>query len=160
MVVLCWYCLTCFLYLAADKVALLIGNYKYRTMDHLNSPEMDVIVVSGLLQQLGFKVLVYINLGYFEMSQVLRTFYEMIHLGAYALVYFAGHGIEHHNETYMLPIDGDDRQKPIHGFREKAVEYAMQMQEARLSVTLLDCCRVRYVNEDLEMCIMVTCITI
>ena len=115
-------------------------------MPPLQYPEQDVITISGLLQQLGFKVLEYVNLDFFEMGHVLRTFYEMIHLGVYALVYFAGHGIEYHNETYMLPIDGDDEQEAIIEFREKAIEYEMQMREARLSVILLDCCRVRYTS--------------
>lgn len=127
-------------------MALLIGNFKYEKMPILISPENDVARISSLLKQLGFKVLTYVNLNFFDMIHVLRMFCEMIHNGVYALMYFAGHGIEYNNETYILPIDGDDIQQPIVGFRERAIEYEMQMREARLSVLLLDCCRTRYVG--------------
>lgn len=41
---------------ATDKVALLIGNYDYRSDHMLVAPKFDVQTLSNIFQSLGFKV--------------------------------------------------------------------------------------------------------
>jgi mucosa-associated lymphoid tissue lymphoma translocation protein 1 len=127
---------------AKDKVALLIGNREYTRMKgDLHFPENDVVAVADALRCLGFKVLVYVNVNFFEMCHVLQMFYELVQQGVYAVFYFAGHGFEFNRETYIMPVDADLGNIKT-SFRETAIEYALQEHGARLGLLLLDCCRV------------------
>lgn len=121
---------------------MLIGNrrYKYESLPNIKHTENDICAVADLLETLGFTVSAYADLTFFEMAQVLQEFYAMIEKGAYALFYFAGHGLACNGDVYMLPVG--IRNVNVHSaFREKAVEYQMKMRSPRLTVMLLDCCR-------------------
>jgi mucosa-associated lymphoid tissue lymphoma translocation protein 1 len=107
----------------------------------LHFPENDVVAVADALRCLGFKVLVYVNVNFFEMCHVLQMFYELVQQGVYAVFYFAGHGFEFNRETYIMPVDADLGNIKT-SFRETAIEYALQEHGARLGLLLLDCCRV------------------
>ena len=113
-------------------------------------PENDVVAVADALHCLSFKVLVYVNLSFFEMCHVLQMFYELVRQGVYAVFYFAGHGFEFNRETYLMPVDADLGNIKT-SFRETAIEYALQECGARLGLLLLDCCRVWSVYMSIQL---------
>jgi uncharacterized caspase-like protein len=95
------------------RVALVIGNASYRFVPVLRSPQRDAAAVAGALRQVGFDAVELAgDLDRDGMVKVLETFRAQVDGADWALVYFAGHGIEINDVNYLVPIDAklaDDR---------------------------------------------------
>lgn len=76
----------CFLPLATDKVALLIGNLTYRNHPQLKAPMVDVYDLTNLLRQLNFKVVSLLDLTESEMRNAVEEFLTLLHKGVYGNV--------------------------------------------------------------------------
>eukprot|EP00118_Oscarella_pearsei_P014196 m.120027 g.120027 ORF g.120027 m.120027 type:complete len:1650 (+) comp37719_c0_seq7:505-5454(+) len=127
-----------------SKIALVIGNRRYKKktgLSDLSLAENDACSVADALESLGFTVFAYADLTYCEMADAMQRFYKKITPGSYALFFFAGHGFEWNGDAHMMPVDG--RQNNFNtAFRDKAVEYYMKLKSPRLTVIILDSCRV------------------
>ena len=75
--------------------------------------------------------------------QAVDYFTSLIGKNVYALFFFAGHGFELQNVNYMMPVDAAMDKNPQHCLCAQAVLDRMQGQGAKLSVVLLDMCRVQ-----------------
>jgi tetratricopeptide (TPR) repeat protein len=92
--------------LADRRVALVIGNANYRSVPALRSPGRDAAAVADALRQDGFQtVMLMTDLDRDAMRDVLRAFRAAAAGADWALVYFAGHGLEIGGEDYLVPID-------------------------------------------------------
>ena len=131
--------------LAREKVALLIGNQDYdnEKIANLTSPINDITQLKATLEELEFKVFAFANLDSEETVAVLGRFCELlVDAGMYAVFYYAGHGFEHQNVDYIIPIDAQHPLKCDQCFSVKYVE--SMLQETRSKVFMfLDCCRVK-----------------
>ncbi|MER8846807.1 extracellular solute-binding protein [Mesorhizobium australicum] len=93
--------------LASDRrVALVIGNSRYGSVAPLVDPERDSRAVAATLTELGFsKVMLEADLPRDRFLSRLRTFAELADHADWAIVYFAGHGIEVNGDDFLLPVD-------------------------------------------------------
>lgn len=71
------------LFLATDKVALLIGNLNYSNHPVLMAPLMDVRELANLLQQLDFRVVSLLDLTMGEMRSAIDKFLQLLDRGVY-----------------------------------------------------------------------------
>ena len=88
------------------RIALVIGNGKYQDQSALPNPPNDAQAVAGKLRQLGFQdVAEHYDVDLRAMSDAIKGFGDRAAEADWALIYYAGHGIEVAGVNYLLPID-------------------------------------------------------
>jgi hypothetical protein len=127
------------------RVALVIGNSQYRSVAFLPNPRRDAKAVADALRQTGFQsVELAMDLDRDGMVKALRAFRDQADKADWALIYFAGHGIEIGGVNYLIPVDAklvDDRD-----VQTETVSYRELLRAAggakMLRLLILDACRV------------------
>lgn len=74
--------------------------------------------------------------------QAVKYFESLVGKNVYALFFFAGHGFELNSKNYMMPVDADVEKNPEQCLCAQQVLLTMQSRGAKLSIVLLDMCRV------------------
>jgi uncharacterized caspase-like protein len=88
------------------RIALVIGNSAYRSVVALPNPYRDAEAIAVALRQIGFQeVALEINLGRDKFADTLRNFARQAEAADWAVVYYAGHGIEMGGMNYLIPVD-------------------------------------------------------
>ena len=88
------------------RTALVIGNSRYVSVGKLTNPERDAMLLADGFQRLGFeKVQLVIDGSHDAIATALKTFAETAAKSDWAVVYFAGHGIEFDGSNYLVPVD-------------------------------------------------------
>ncbi len=99
-------CLCCVDTSAAERHALVIGNSHYSVdgllVTPLNNCVPDARLIATTLESLGFKVTKVEDATKSVMDESLLTWEQNLPKDCDALVYFAGHGIEHDGKNYLL----------------------------------------------------------
>ncbi len=90
---------------AERRVGLVIGNGAYTSVDRLRNPSNDASAMAGALSRLGFDVVERHDLGVAQMQRVLREFEDKAEGADWALVYYAGHGLEQNGKNWLIPVD-------------------------------------------------------
>lgn len=132
------------------RYALVIGNSAYpRTIGSLKNPVNDATDMAKELQSSNFEVDLLTNATYGQMRAALLKFKEKIDAGdpekTVALFYFAGHGLQHEQENYLVPIDAavefeDDISRYCFP-AQRMVLSNMERSNARMNILILDACR-------------------
>jgi tetratricopeptide (TPR) repeat protein len=132
------------------RYALVIGNSAYpRTIGSLKNPVNDATDMAKELQNSSFEVDLLTNATYGQMRAALLKFKEKIDAGdpekTVALFYFAGHGLQHEQENYLVPIDAavefeDDISRYCFP-AQRMVLANMERSNARMNILILDACR-------------------
>ena len=120
-----------------DKMALLIGNYKYKGKP-LKYSGNDVEAVAGKLRELQFKTISLVDLTLSQMARAVDYFCSLLSWGMYAVFYYSGHGVENQSTktTYLMPIDADEFDQCIN------IDDIKQAKQSKV-IMILDCCRVK-----------------
>src|ERR1700730_15100717 len=88
------------------RVALIVGNSAYSSVAVLPNPRRDAETVVLALHQVGFQTVTLANdLSRDKLIDALRVFARDAEMADWALIYFAGHGIEMGGVNYLIPID-------------------------------------------------------
>jgi hypothetical protein len=87
------------------RVALVIGNSNYSAMPKLVNPRNDADDIGKVLKDSGFDVVLGTDLTRTGMEDALSGFSKKARLAETALVYFAGHGLQHNGINYLAPVD-------------------------------------------------------
>ena len=120
-----------------------MGNKNYHVSNmQLNTPENDCQDLAGILRSADFKVVSLVNLTKREMDDAISYFMELIGPNVYALFFFAGHGFELQQMNYMMAVDCSKEKNPRFCVCAQDVLRRMQERGAKLSIVLLDMCRV------------------
>jgi len=126
------------------RVALVIGNSAYQQADRLPNPVNDAHGIDAALKGLGFETVQEgYDLGREAMLKSLKSFGEAAKGADWAVVYYAGHGMEVKGANYLIPIDaklGDEED-----VEEEAVPVSRLLDRlqdvAGIKVFILDACR-------------------
>ena len=106
---------------ADNRVALVIGNSSYASVAALPNPKRDAEAVTAALRNVGFQSVTMIaDAGRETLVKALGAFAREADGADWALVYFAGHGIEVGGTNYLIPIDARlvaDRDVSVGRFR-------------------------------------------
>lgn len=137
-------CLFLLLPAHAKRLALVIGNDNYTAVSKLQKAGNDASAMARELRAAGFEVQLHKDLNYRGMVKAIEGFAKGISGGDEVVVFFAGHGVQIKNGSYLLPTD-------IEAASEKAVEkmaYELLaltdlISEAKPAFTLfvIDACR-------------------
>jgi tetratricopeptide (TPR) repeat protein len=126
------------------RIALVIGNSAYRNVRPLRNPANDAHAVAEEFRRSGFaEVVEKQNLSLSELSAELKAFGDKALDADWAVIYYAGHGIEVGGINYVIPVDAElattghveDEAVPLTRLESK-VESARQVR-----LVILDACR-------------------
>lgn len=112
-------------------------------MGPLYQTESDAAELASLLTSIDedFRVVSLINLTAHEMVAAISYFVSLLSEGIFAVFYFAGHGFQYNNESYLLPVDIGLDNGPDQCIRAEDILFKMQQKEAKFSFLILDMCR-------------------
>ncbi len=126
------------------RVALVIGNAAYSSAGRLPNPAADAALIGKALEAAGFTdVTVADDLGRDAFLAALRAFAQKADAADWAVVYFAGHGIEVGGVNYLVPTDAtllSDRNVPDEAVTLDRVLSAVEGAR-KLRLVILDACR-------------------
>jgi len=132
---------------AEKRVALVIGNSAYQTVEKLPNPAADAKLMSDTLLSLGFFVVgggAQLDLDKDGFDAALKQFGTELIGADVALFYFAGHGVEAHGRNYLVPVDvrpADDGDVFAHMVDMSAILDPIEKSGTRINLLLLDACR-------------------
>lgn len=128
----------------AKRIALVMGNDNYQNVSRLQKAGNDAVAMATELRAAGFEVILHKDLNYRGMVRAFEGLYSSITGGDEVVVFFAGHGVQIRNGSYLLPTD-------IEANSESEVEktaYALNdmmdhlgQARAAFSLVLVDACR-------------------
>jgi tetratricopeptide (TPR) repeat protein len=132
------------------RYALVIGNSTYpKNIGALKNPVNDATDMAKELTNSNFDVDLLTNATYGQIRAALLKFKEKIDAGdpekTVALFYFAGHGLQHDDENYLVPIDAavefeDDIARYCFP-TQRMVLSNMERSNSRMNIVILDACR-------------------
>lgn len=126
------------------RVALVIGNSAYASVPLLPNPRKDAAAVAQSLRDAGFSSVTLVqDATLAQMKKALRSFQDQADDADWAMVYYAGHGIEISGQNYLIPTDAhlqSDRDADDEGV---PLRYVLErIHNARkLRMVVLDACR-------------------
>ena len=127
-----------------NRVALVIGNGAYQRVAGLTNPKRDATAIARAFEKIGFRQVIMLeDLSRDEMLKGLRSFRELADTAEWAVIYYAGHGIETDGTNYIIPVDAkllvdrdvQDEAVPLSRFLD-TIGHAKQ-----LKLVILDACR-------------------
>lgn len=134
---------------AGRRVALVLGNSNYQSgaVGGLGGqPINDATAMQQRLSELGFDVQASTDATYAVMKKALEQFYQRAKGADVALLFYAGHGIEHEQANYLLPVDINLDPAQADSLNRRAVSVTtiidqLQDQQPRYCVIIMDACR-------------------
>ena len=126
------------------KVALILGNGAYRSVPKLDNPPRDARLMADTFRSLGFQtVTMASDLSRDQFFTALRDFGRESEKADWAVVYFAGHGMEIGGVNYLIPTDA--RLAADHDAETQAVALEQVIAAVsgarKLRLVMLDACR-------------------
>ena len=130
--------------LTGNRIALVIGNSAYKNVPALTNPTRDADTIASALRAVGFKtVQLRSDLTREKLTDALQDFAAEADKADWAVVYFAGHGLEVNGANYLIPVDARlaaDRDVEFEAVPLDRVMNAVSGAK-RLRLVLLDACR-------------------
>ncbi|MDC7787268.1 caspase domain-containing protein [Rhodoplanes sp. TEM] len=129
---------------ADRRVAFVVGNGAYTSVDPLPNPPVDARAMASLLRNAGFEVVEGTDLGRDAMTAKLRDFALRSQGSDIALFFYAGHGIAVNGKNYLIPIDADLKSEmdvKLGAAIDVDVTLDQTMSDAKVKLVLLDACR-------------------
>jgi tetratricopeptide (TPR) repeat protein len=128
----------------ARRVALIIGNGAYRNVHALGNPPRDAKLIASALNDVGFQTVTLANdLTRDKFFEALHSFAAEAEKADWAVVYYAGHGMEIGGVNYLIPVDAKlaaDRDAETQAVALEQVIAAVGGAR-KLRLVMLDACR-------------------
>jgi tetratricopeptide (TPR) repeat protein len=128
---------------AGSRIALVIGNSKYRFAPELTNPQNDAHDIAAALGELGFRVIEGYDLDGAGMRARIAEFGSAMPGSATTLLFYAGHGLQVAGKNYLVPVDAKLERPSALGV--EAIELdnilADMETEKRTNLVFLDACR-------------------
>src|SRR5712664_22894 len=126
------------------RVALVIGNSAYQAVSGLTNTTNDARAIAEVLKADGFtSVRIILDMTRASMIASLNDFQREADTSDWAVVYYAGHGLEVSGTNYLVPIDarlGDDRDIQDEAVSVDRILRAVENAK-KLRLVMLDACR-------------------
>jgi len=125
------------------RVALVIGNGAYQNVQRLPNPTQDASDIAAKLKELGFDVVLGLDLNMAQFGDTLREFSRRIEGADVGLMFYAGHGLQVDGENYLIPIDAHIEATSDLAFQAVKLDSLLNVveQHSKLSIVFLDACR-------------------
>jgi tetratricopeptide (TPR) repeat protein len=126
------------------RIALVIAMSVYANVPRLRNPVADARAVAEAFRRLGFaEVIEREDLTRAKLEETLKDFGDKAADADWAVIYYAGHGVEMNGENYLVPVDAKlDRADHI---EDEAVTLKRVLSKAqpahKMRMVILDACR-------------------
>jgi tetratricopeptide (TPR) repeat protein len=129
---------------AGVRVALVIGNSHYKAVGLLANPERDAKLIADTLGRSGFeKVHLMIDATRGGLAGALQSFAAEAANADWAVIYYAGHGLEVDGSNYVVPVDVNyqsDADVPTQSIALDQILNSVS-SASKLRLVILDACR-------------------
>ena len=137
------------------RVALVIGNERYKSMRRLRNAVNDASAIAGDLTEIGYgNAVPQIDLELGALYDALFHFYSLLDGAGVALLYFSGHGVQVGGQNFLVPVElSQSADKFLNAAYLNKVAVALDevvatmKSKAKVSVVILDACRDDPFNE-------------
>jgi tetratricopeptide (TPR) repeat protein len=126
------------------RSALVIGNSAYKSVPALDNPKRDAEKIAAALKAVGFdSVVLATDVTREKMIEAFRTFAANADKSDWAMVYYAGHGIEVNGVNYLIPVDAKLTSDRDVLFEAVPLDQVMAAIDGarKLKLVMLDACR-------------------
>jgi tetratricopeptide (TPR) repeat protein len=126
------------------KVALIIGNGAYKSVAPLDNPPRDAKLIASTFRELGFATVTLApDLGRDKFFASLHEFGQEAERADWAVVYYAGHGMEIGGVNYLIPVDARLKADSDAETQAVALEQVIAAVAGarKLRLVMLDACR-------------------
>ena len=130
--------------LTGRRVALVIGNSSYAAVPQLPNPQRDAKYVADELRRTGFtSVTIVTDATRDDLLVKLKAFAADAASADWAVIYYAGHGIEFDGSNYLIPIDAKLQMDTDVPKQTIALDQLLNAVDgaSQLRLVLLDACR-------------------
>lgn len=128
----------------AKRIALVMGNDNYTSVSKLQKAGNDATAMARELKAAGFAVQLHRDLNYLGMVKAVETFTNGITGGDEVVVFFAGHGVQIKNGSYLLPTDIEaNSESQVEKTAYELLALTDKISEAKpaFSLVMVDACR-------------------
>src|SRR5262245_16026319 len=125
------------------RVALVIGNGAYEHAPKLPNPPRDATDVAAKLKELGFEVVLGLDLSMPKFGETMREFSRRVAGADVGLMFYAGHGLQVDGSNYLIPVDAEIEASSDLQFQAVKLDTLLNVieQNSKVSIILLDACR-------------------
>jgi tetratricopeptide (TPR) repeat protein len=126
------------------RIALVIGISAYTNAAPLRNPVSDARAVAAAFRRLGFaEVIERENLTRSKLEEALKDFGDRAADADWAVIYYAGHGVEMNGENYLVPVDAKLARADHVEDETVTLKRLLSKAEAahKLRMVILDACR-------------------
>ncbi len=129
------------------RVALVIGNGDYRSVDKLRNSTNDARLIASTLKDLGFTLIgdgPKLNLNREAMTQAVQEFGRALPGAEVALFYYSGHGLQVQGLNWLVPVDANPTRAQDLEFQMVDADLVLHQMDGvgtRLNIVILDACR-------------------
>ena len=123
--------------------ALVLENDAY-AIGALANPAHDAELIIKTLTKLGFEVETAHNLTKDKLLKTVRQFSDKLPVGAIAVVYYAGHGMQLQGDNYLIPIDmqpTSEQSAALKAYPLKMLLDQLSSAPSAVNIVILDACR-------------------
>ena len=128
----------------AKRIALVMGNDNYTSVSKLQKAGNDATAMARELKAAGFTVQLHKDLNYRGMVRAVEAFTNNITGGDEVVVFFAGHGVQIKNGSYLLPTDIEaNSESEVEKTAYELLALTDKISEAKpaFSLVMVDACR-------------------
>ena len=137
------------LFAGEKRYALVIGNTDYQFIPKLRNSANDAADFAAELEVSDFEVIRLLNATKAQMREGILKFQKKLVEGpkdkTVGLFYYAGHGVQHEGENYLVPVEAnvkyDDEISGQCLGVQKSVLRIMENSNSRMNIVVMDACR-------------------
>ncbi len=130
---------------AEKRVALIVGNSAYVHSNPLANPANDANDVAAALKEVGFEVILGLDLDKRGFDSKVRDFARALDQADVALFFYAGHGLQASGRNYLVPVDAQLQNERDLDFEGVAADFVLKQMEleraGKTNIVFLDACR-------------------
>ena len=130
---------------AQKRAALVVGNSAYTHSAALPNPVNDAGDMAAALKELGFEVILGLDLDKRSFDRSVRDFTRVLTDAEAAIFFYAGHGLQVAGRNYLVPIDAELKNERDLDFEAVGLDFIMRQmeleREGKTNIVFLDACR-------------------
>lgn len=130
---------------AEKRTALVIGNAQYARAGALANPANDANDIAAALKELGFNVVLGLDLDKQAFDAKVRDFAASLNDADTAVLFYAGHGLQVAGQNYLVPVDAALKSERDLDFQTVSLDFILKQMEldrdGKTNIVFLDACR-------------------
>ncbi len=133
--------------ISGRRVALVVGNGAYRSVDRLPNTAGDARLIAATLQAQGFELVgggPQLDLDRTALAQAIQAFGKALAGADVGLFYYAGHGLQVAGVNWLVPVDANPTRPQDLDFQMVDADLVLRQMDGagtKLNLVLLDACR-------------------